>query len=96
MFLRVSFLMAVVCLVVWPLPGSGDDAISEWHFDEVPSTQLPSGFLVGTFFDGRPAGDWKVISAPTALSPPHCPGATAEQGGRASLQCRSDRGHTGH
>ena len=71
MFLWVPFLMAVVCPFVWPLVGSGDDAISEWHFDEVPSNRLPSGFVVGTFFDGRPAGDWKVISAPTSLSPPN-------------------------
>ena len=25
---------------------------------------------MGTFFDGHPAGDWKVIKAPQALSPP--------------------------
>jgi hypothetical protein len=41
-----------------------------WPFDDIPVNQLPSHFILGTFFDGRPSGDWKVITTPKALSPP--------------------------
>jgi hypothetical protein len=39
-----------------------------WHFDEDRPDQLPPKFSMGTFFDGRPAGDWRVIATPKALS----------------------------
>ena len=41
----------------------------EWRFDNLPADTLPPDFVIGTFFDGRPAGDWKVIKTPKALSP---------------------------
>jgi hypothetical protein len=41
-----------------------------WHFDEDRPNQLPPKFSMGTFFDGRPGGDWKVVKSPQALSPP--------------------------
>jgi len=34
----------------------------------------------GTFFDGRPAGDWKVITTPKALSPPNVFAQLREKG----------------
>jgi hypothetical protein len=47
------------------------EAVREWRFDEVAADGPPPKFVIGTFFDGRPAGDWKVVKTPQALSPPH-------------------------
>jgi hypothetical protein len=46
------------------------ESVRTWNFDAEPPEQLPQKFVMGTFFDGRPAGDWKVIKSPTAISPP--------------------------
>jgi len=46
------------------------EPVRTWNFDGDPLEQLPPKFLMGTFFDGRPAGDWKVIESPKAISPP--------------------------
>jgi hypothetical protein len=41
-----------------------------WNFDgDLPGT-LPKGFMVGTLFDGRPAGEWKVLQTDRAKSAP--------------------------
>jgi hypothetical protein len=34
-----------------------------WTFDTDALGTLPSDFVIGTLFDGRPAGDWKVVQA---------------------------------
>src|SRR5512132_50161 len=47
-----------------------NSSVRNWHFDDGPANLFPSHFVLGTFFDGRPAGDWKVIKSPTAISPP--------------------------
>jgi hypothetical protein len=70
---RWRLLLAARLLVLLPLLGASaeeDSSLRNWHFDDVPVSQLPSHFVLGTFFDGRPAGNWKVISTPKALSPP--------------------------
>lgn len=48
-----------------------DNQAQIWTFeDDIPGT-LPPDFVVGTLFDGRSAGEWKVIQAKQAQSPPH-------------------------
>lgn len=32
-----------------------------WSFDADPPGTLPQNFEIGTLFDGRPAGEWKVL-----------------------------------
>ena len=39
------------------------DVSKSWTFDSVPIGSLPEEFLIGTMYDGRPAGVWKVIEA---------------------------------
>src|SRR2546427_10579221 len=57
--------LAVVSVSAW-----AEDSIRTWNFDaDLPST-LPKGFVVGTLFDGRPAGEWKVLHADRAKSAP--------------------------
>ena len=41
----------------------------EWDFDQDQPGVLPSQFSIGTLFDGRPAGDWQVLSTEQAKSP---------------------------
>lgn len=42
-----------------------------WNFDRDQPGKLPSGFHIGTLFDGRPAGDWEVTVSDKAASSPH-------------------------
>jgi hypothetical protein len=66
-------LLAAGLLVLLPFLATSAQEVSSvriWHFDDVPVNQLPSHFVLGTFFDGRPAGDWKVVKSPQAVSPP--------------------------
>lgn len=37
---------------------------------DAPGT-LPHGFIIGRLFDGRPAGDWKVVQDSGVPSSPH-------------------------
>ena len=40
-----------------------------WNFDSDTPDSLPKEFVIGTLFDGRPAGDWKVLRTDLAKSP---------------------------
>jgi hypothetical protein len=42
-----------------------------WNFDREQPGTLPGEFSIGTLFDGRPAGDWQVLTTDRAKSPPH-------------------------
>ena len=76
-------LLAAGLLVLLSFLGASadeDSSVRNWHFDDVPVNQLPSYFVLGTFFDGRPAGDWKAITTPKALSPPNVLAQLREKG----------------
>src|SRR5688572_23173275 len=49
---------------------AGTDIPSDknWNFDEASPGTLPEAFSVGTLFDGRPAGDWKILITTRAKS----------------------------
>jgi hypothetical protein len=67
----VTWLLLLLLLCLWE-PAYVDASMREdstWNFDEDRSGELPPKFMIGTFFDGRPAGDWQVMSTPKALSP---------------------------
>lgn len=51
-----------------------------WNFDADPPGVLPKDYVIGTLFDGRPAGDWKVLQTDRALSPPHALGQLMGKG----------------
>ncbi len=42
-----------------------------WNFDRDDLSRMPPGFQIGTLFDGRPAGDWRVIETDKAVSSSH-------------------------
>ena len=51
-----------------------------WTFDSDTIDSLPKEFVVGTLFDGRPAGDWRVLRTDQAKSPPHVLGQMQGKG----------------
>lgn len=51
------------------LCGSGESATGLWTFDSELPDSVPAGFQVGTLFDGRPAGEWKILRTDRAKSP---------------------------
>jgi hypothetical protein len=48
-----------------------DRSIRAWTFDTESPDVLPKDFAIGTLFDGRPAGEWKVLQTNQANSAPH-------------------------
>jgi len=68
----VSGLMAGLFWVMMGEPGRTDtismDREKEWRFDESAPGTLPEAFAVGTLFDGRPAGEWKILITNRAKS----------------------------
>lgn len=74
--LLITVLMLTVPAVGAPL----ENAIHVWTFDKDPPNTLPSAFEVGTLFDGRPAGEWKVLEIDHAKSPSHVLGQLLGKG----------------
>ena len=68
----VSGLMACAFGVMIGEPGrtatESMDQEREWTFDEAAPGTLPDAFAVGTLFDGRPAGEWKILITNRAKS----------------------------
>lgn len=74
--------LSIVALVLLALCSlsSGTPASRSWNFDADPSNAPPHDFEVGTLFDGRPAGEWKVLVAEKAKSPPQVLGQVQGKG----------------
>lgn len=60
--------------------GEPRGSLRVWDFDADPPDSRPKEFVVGTLFDGRPAGEWKVLRADGAKSPPHVLGQVQGRG----------------
>lgn len=80
MIWRLLLAAGLLALLSFVSAFAQEDRAARWHFDDVPVNQLPSHVVLGTFFDGRPAGDWKVITTPKALSPPQVLAQLREKG----------------
>jgi hypothetical protein len=77
--LRMLLLLAVAIAV--PAVGFPLDSASRvWTFDDDPPDSLPPEFQVGTLFDGRPAGDWKILQTETAKNRMHALGQLMGKG----------------
>jgi 3-keto-disaccharide hydrolase len=66
-FLRRMSLFSLF-LAVLGIPSVSAVSTQVWSFDDDPVNAAPGGFEIGTLFDGRSAGDWKVISTDKARS----------------------------
>jgi len=65
-------LLLIILVIAPPVGGSSRESTTHvWTFDNDPPDSLPAEFQVGTLFDGRPAGEWKVLETDRAPSPPH-------------------------
>ena len=69
---------ALIAAIAYGLAGTGS-ALShsaelelpntqQWTFDSAAPGSLPGAFVVGTLFDGRPAGEWKILITDRAQS----------------------------
>lgn len=67
--IALTFLIASV-LTLYLSAVAIDNVPVLWDFDSEPAGSLPKDFEVGTLFDGRPAGDWKVLRTDQAKSQP--------------------------
>jgi hypothetical protein len=77
--LRILLLLAVAIAV--PVVGfSLDSATRVWTFDDDPPESLPPEFQVGTLFDGRPAGEWKILQTEMANHGKHVLGQLLGKG----------------
>lgn len=77
--LRILLLLAVAMAV--PVVGfSLDSATHVWTFDDDPPESLPPEFQVGTLFDGRPAGEWKILQTEMANHGKHVLGQLLGKG----------------
>ena len=57
---------------LWPNPPLQADQTERttrhWDFDGAAPGTLPGAFVIGTLFDGRPAGEWKILITDRAKS----------------------------
>jgi hypothetical protein len=65
------FLILTVVIAVPVVGFSGKSETRVWTFEDDPLESLPPGFQVGTLFDGRPAGDWKILQVEMAKNGNH-------------------------
>jgi len=74
-------LLLVLLAIAAPVVGyASESTLQVWTFDNVPQKTLPSEFQIGSLFDGRPAGEWKVLDTDRAKSPPRVLGQLMGKG----------------
>jgi hypothetical protein len=82
--MRWLWLLQVGCFLLAMLAlcsiSSGTPTSRSWNFDADQSNTPPRNFEVGTLFDRRPAGDWRVVATDRAQSPPHVLGQLQGKG----------------
>jgi hypothetical protein len=77
--LRILLFTALAAAI--PVVGlSLDSATRTWTFDDDPPESLPPEFQVGTLFDGRPAGEWKILQTEAANNGTHVLGQLMGKG----------------
>jgi len=78
---HLRILLLTVLAAAIPVVGlSLDSATRTWTFDDDPPENLPPEFQVGTLFDGRPAGEWKVLQTEAANNGTHVLGQLMGKG----------------
>ena len=78
---RLRIPLVIIWAIAIPIAAlSLESATRTWTFDGEPPDSVPVGFQVGTLFDGRPAGEWKVVRTDRAKSPPQVLGQLMGKG----------------
>jgi len=79
-FVQRVLLVLIMTGAVPTVASSLESPTRVWTFDDDQPGALPAEFQVGTLFDGRPAGEWKVIPTEQAPSPPNVIGQLLGKG----------------
>ncbi len=66
---KAIWAMVVLALLMRSVSVEAAAVEKVWNFDGDAPDALPKEFVIGTLFDGRPAGDWKVLRTDQAKSP---------------------------
>jgi len=74
---------------------SAEQAPPLWQFDSDPQGTLPKDFVIGTLFDGRPAGEWRIIQSDRAKSPPQVLGQLQGKGAEHAYKVLLFKGTVG-
>src|SRR5213594_2305109 len=77
---KASWAVGVLALFVLSAGVEATAVEKVWNFDGDAPDALPTEFVIGTLFDGRPAGNWKVLRTDQAKSPPHVLGQVEGKG----------------
>ena len=74
-------LLLIILATAMPAVGfSLESATRVWTFDDDTLESLPPDFQVGTLFDGRPAGEWKILQTEMANNGTHVLGQLMGKG----------------
>ena len=80
-FTQLVILLFFAVAIAVPVVGfSLDNAARVWTFDDDLPDSLPSEFQVGTLYDGRPAGEWKILQTEMTHNGPHVLGQLMGKG----------------
>ena len=77
---KASWAVGMLALLVLAAGAEATAVEKFWNFDSDTPDSLPKEFVIGTLFDGRPAGDWKVLRTDQAKSPPYVLGQVEGKG----------------
>jgi hypothetical protein len=78
--IHLHTLLFAVTIAVPAVGLSLEDSIRVWSFDNDPPESLPREFQIGTLFDGRPAGEWKILQTEAASDGMHVLGQLMGKG----------------
>jgi hypothetical protein len=91
--LRMALLVALATAI--PVVAfSLDNVTRVWTFDDDPPERLPPKFQVGTLFDGRPAGEWKILQTEAAKTGAHVLGQLMGKGAEHAYKVLLTQGTT--
>jgi hypothetical protein len=89
-------LLLIIMVMTMPAGGSSlESATHVWTFDHDSPGTIPTEFQVGTLFDGRPAGEWKVLDTDRAKSPSHVLAQLLGKGAEHAYKTVFLNGHQG-
>jgi hypothetical protein len=68
---RIGIAIALMLVGPFMVQAAADPQSRFWTFDTDAHGTLPKQFVIGALFDGRPAGEWKVLQDSGAPSSPN-------------------------
>ena len=77
---KASWAVGMLALLILSAGVEATAVEKVWNFDGDAPDSLPKEFVIGTLFDGRPAGDWKVLRTDHAKSPSQVLGQVGGKG----------------